>query len=339
MDKGVFMLRNSNVTDQTNAVYEGMEDMKRRFFRKMFVLGLFVLFTVSCSIPPLVEYTVVPADELEFPPASSNPFASAAIIVDERASNLARVLHARLEPLGLKNYEIKWENNEIRIIALAGKSEQELIEKLLTQQGHLTFCEVHPENESLCRKAMGLSTPPLGFRMSEIQGDLFYFPVDPDLISAEVRVVSVPDEAAPPSGYRFCLEKTVSPQGSENEAYRLCCISQHVGLDGSSIASAKARPSFNDEGRWEVDVMFNSRGGRAFSDLTKRCIGKKLAILLDNVVISAPVVQQEIYSPSCQITGNFTKVEAETLTFSLNSGSLPCAGKIVQKRLLSAGRQ
>jgi preprotein translocase subunit SecD len=164
---------------------------------------------------------------------------------------------------------------------------------------------------------------------------LFYLPIDPGSSAVSTKEISVPDEAAPPHGYFFCLEKTVSPHNPEEEAYRLFCVSQHVGLDGSSIASAKALPSFYDKGRWEVDVMFNSRGGRTFSDLTKRCIGKKLAIVLDNVVIFAPVVHEEVNSPSCRITGNFTKVEGEGLTLALNSGPLPYTGEIVKKRFIT----
>lgn len=73
----------------------------------------------------------------------------------------------------------------------------------------------------------------------------------------------------------------------------------------------------------EVSIEFNDEGAGIFSQLTKENVGKKLAIFLDGVPISIPVVREEITSGKAQITGQFTPKEAKTLVQRLNSGALP----------------
>jgi preprotein translocase subunit SecD len=74
---------------------------------------------------------------------------------------------------------------------------------------------------------------------------------------------------------------------------------------------------------WQVDFSLNSAGAKTFADVTTRLVGKQLAIVLDNVVQSAPTVQSAITGGQGQITGSFTEQEAKNLAVVLNSGALP----------------
>jgi len=73
----------------------------------------------------------------------------------------------------------------------------------------------------------------------------------------------------------------------------------------------------------QVHLEFNSEGAKIFKELTERNIGKRLAIYIDDVLISAPVVREAIPSGKAQITGNFTIEEAKELVRNLNAGALP----------------
>ena len=73
----------------------------------------------------------------------------------------------------------------------------------------------------------------------------------------------------------------------------------------------------------QVSLQFDSDGSNLFADITKRNLGKTVAIFLDNELISAPVVQSEITNGQAVITGNFTLDEAKELAQRLNEGALP----------------
>lgn len=73
----------------------------------------------------------------------------------------------------------------------------------------------------------------------------------------------------------------------------------------------------------EVALEFNEEGKQLFAEITKKNVNKRLAIYLDGLPISAPVVQQEITDGNAQITGNFAVQEAKQLVERLNSGALP----------------
>ncbi len=72
-----------------------------------------------------------------------------------------------------------------------------------------------------------------------------------------------------------------------------------------------------------VLLYFNKEGAKIFDEITKRNVGKRLAIYIDNVRISAPVVREEIPSGEARISGKFTVQEAKKLAQNLNAGALP----------------
>jgi preprotein translocase subunit SecD len=81
-----------------------------------------------------------------------------------------------------------------------------------------------------------------------------------------------------------------------------------------------------------VSITFDSRGARLFEQITGANIKKRLAIVLDNVVNSAPVIQDRIAGGRAQITGRFTMEEAKDLAIVLRAGALPAPVKIIEER-------
>ena len=97
-----------------------------------------------------------------------------------------------------------------------------------------------------------------------------------------------------------------------------------------------AQPSFQD-GQAVVSFRFNSLGGKKFGEVTKNNIGERLAIVLDNEVISAPTIQSAIMGGSGVITGNFTVKSANDLALLLRSGALPAPLEVLEERTVGAG--
>ncbi len=108
-------------------------------------------------------------------------------------------------------------------------------------------------------------------------------------------------------------------------------------VTGDMIKSATAVYSSGSGGTpgWQIDFTTTSEGKKVFGDVTTRLKGKQLAIVVDNVVISAPTVQSPITNGSGVITGSFTKARAQDLATQLNSGALPVNLKKEQVQTVS----
>ncbi len=76
-------------------------------------------------------------------------------------------------------------------------------------------------------------------------------------------------------------------------------------------------------GKPQVQLIFTSDGKQKFADITSRNVNKRVAIVLDNTVISSPTVQQPILTGDAVINGSFTTEEANVLSTDLNAGALP----------------
>ena len=103
-------------------------------------------------------------------------------------------------------------------------------------------------------------------------------------------------------------------------------------LDGSVITDA--RQDFSNAGGNEISMTMNSEGAREWKRITGENVGNCIAIVLDNLVYSAPVVNGEIAGGRSSITGAFTLEEAKDLANILKSGKLPAPAVIVQEAVV-----
>ena len=108
-----------------------------------------------------------------------------------------------------------------------------------------------------------------------------------------------------------------------------------TGLTGRQLK--KAQPTVNEQSQaWEVALEFNAEGAKLFKDITKRNLGKPVAIILDSKPISIPTVQSVIEGGKAVITGKFTPQEAKSLAIQLNAGALPVPIKLIEERTVEA---
>lgn len=103
-------------------------------------------------------------------------------------------------------------------------------------------------------------------------------------------------------------------------------------LDGSVITDA--RQDFSNAGGNEISMTMNNEGAREWKRITGENVGKCIAIVLDDLVYSAPVVNGEIAGGRSSITGSFTLEEAKDLANILKSGKLPAPAIIVQEAVV-----
>jgi preprotein translocase subunit SecD len=113
-------------------------------------------------------------------------------------------------------------------------------------------------------------------------------------------------------------------------------VFKRVVVGGEDLDDAKATFEQQQGGRPIISFTFNAAGGRAFCAATRANIGKRLAIQLDNEIISAPVVQSAICGGSGIITGSFTTQQTQEQALLLRSGALPATLSIIEERTVGA---
>jgi preprotein translocase subunit SecD len=105
-------------------------------------------------------------------------------------------------------------------------------------------------------------------------------------------------------------------------------VKKEVLLTGDLLT--EARVGFDQLNQPDVSIKFNSEGARIFEDITAKNVGKRLAIILDNSVYSAPVIRERIAGGDAQISGNFSMDEAKDLAIVLKAGALKAPLKMIQ---------
>jgi preprotein translocase subunit SecD len=112
-------------------------------------------------------------------------------------------------------------------------------------------------------------------------------------------------------------------------------VEKRVLVSGSDLVDAQA--GFDQNGQPIVNFRFNSIGARKFAEVTAQNVGKPFAIVLDNKVLSAPVIREAIPGGAGQISGNFTVQSANDLAILLRAGALPAPLTVVEQRTVGPG--
>ena len=195
------------------------------------------------------------------------------------------VVRKRVDPTGTKGVPItKFGEDRIRIqLPKASPEDVDRIKKAIRTQGRLTF-HIVVDDQTIIQKVMRSPEKRIsGYELKTIEEKDPYNPRAPAKVE-EVVINSIP------------------------------------GLEGGRVTFAGS--SRSQKGGYEVDLRFDAMGAMEFEKLTRANLKKRLAIVLDGRCYSAPVIQSVI-SQNCQITGNFTKKDADELAGVLTAGSLP----------------
>ena len=151
-------------------------------------------------------------------------------------------------------------------------------------------------------------TAKLEFRMVDATADPQHPPSDADTLEEEL-----PGHQTAP----IVVKKQVLVEGAD-------LTDAQVGVDSRS-------------GEPVVNFKFNTAGGRKFGRATQEFVGQRFAAVLDNKVISAPVIREPILGGSGQISGNFTSESANSLAILLRAGALPAKLTVIEQRVVGPG--
>ncbi len=159
--------------------------------------------------------------------------------------------------------------------------------------------------------------------------------VKPENLPLFKKLISLPEiKKVMPSGIKILLGK-INPKDIYG-ARPVYFLYDKVELTGASLKSADVRIGQGMDPKTAnkpyVSLQFDNEGARIFSNVTGQHIKERLAIVLDNIVHSAPVIQDKIRGGNAQITGNFDMKEAKDLAIVLRAGNLPAPVNIIEER-------
>ncbi len=262
------------------------------------------------------------------------------------------VLRKRIDALGTEEPIIaKGDNHRIHIqIPGADAVKSKMAEASVKSAAFLTFQMVHVKNDTLVQNLLNTERTPAGFKRSSLPTGGTCFIRDAETFAKLSQKPTYSAElgrfATPSIGYKFVLQDAGKDINGV-PAYVPCFVSraQSSTLTGDSIVSAKP---YHDtmKGGIGVTLAFDADGRKKFAKITgdynkqdgrknPRGQSRQLAIILDDVVRSAPVLNTAIPSGSAEISGGFKWSEAVELANVLRSGSLKAPIRIIEKRSVS----
>jgi SecD/SecF fusion protein len=137
-----------------------------------------------------------------------------------------------------------------------------------------------------------------------------------------------------PENTSIYFEKEIDQQTKQETLIPLL-LENKVLMTGDMVKDAQVRigGNFNEP---YVSLDMTSRGGKVFAHITEKNVGRRMAIVLDDVVRSAPVIRERILGGSAQISGSFTHEDAADLAIVLRVGALPAPVDIIQNMTVGA---
>jgi SecD/SecF fusion protein len=277
---------------------------------------------------------------------SSNEITDAAIkaevasILKDADARAIAVIRNRVDGLGTTEPVIQGGKDHRIFVQLPGATPEEraAAEDAIQKAAYLEFKLVHPRNAELVDKVFASKRVPEGFVLADDGRSFKRGPnynaltKDPDYARRLSRF------EMPEMRYQFMMEKRIT---GINEVYEPVFVSRKAELTGTALSRASVERD-DITGRIHISLTFTAKGAIEFAHLTRKYkprgtnnnseIGRRLAIVLDNTLYSAPTLNSEIPDGRAIIEGSFTPSEASLLSNILKAGSLPAPMKIIETR-------
>lgn len=233
-----------------------------------------------------------------------------------------------LQTLEQENSDVATQQDELSALTEGGETEDAAQDTVDLEQ---QLGEESTGEDSLLENSQ--ISPLFGLLQAPLSYGLLYNVDDTAKINAIIQREDI--QSLLPADMQFVWD--VKPRAQEGAALlELYAVQRERGgrapLTGEVIVDA--RQDYDESSRPAVSMRMNAEGARKWKRLTANSIGSRVAIILDDQVYSAPVVQGEIPNGNSSISGNFTINEAQDLANILEAGALPAPTRIVEEAIV-----
>jgi protein-export membrane protein SecD len=259
----------------------------------------------------------------------------------------AEIIRNRVDAFGVAEPLIQRQGTDRIVVQLPGLTDRERAKQLIGQTARLDFKLVRTPEEARVvfdRLDAFLASRPAAagldsaLRMKPLTShfmtlDAAAFVASEDLPEVQTLLASAGiDSVIPADSELLWGEANDGFQGRSGRF--LYVLKRQAELQGGSVANSLAKLGLDrrNPAAWGVSMTLNPRGRSEFARVTGANVGRQLAIVLDNTVRSAPVIQERIPSGDASITGNFTVENARDLAIVLRAGALPAPVGVIEER-------
>lgn len=240
-------------------------------------------------------------------------------VTSDSIDRLLAVLRNRIDQYGVLEPVIQKSGNDRIIIDLPGVQDPKAALDLIGKTANLEFREVMQVSQP---------APPMPQRQNYDNDEQFERAQTRWQEAARfAENAKVEFEKLVPDYPGSIVSKSETRSGADEGQYYLL---GKVLVSGKQLVDAKVQ--YDSLGRIGVSIRFNSEGATLFEEATRANVNKQIAIVLDDVTVSAPVVQERIAGGEAQISGKFSLDEANNLAIMLRAGALPVAVDIAENR-------
>ena len=249
------------------------------------------------------------------------------------------VIRNRIDAIGTNEPIIAKSSDHRILIQIPGadKAKADAARESVRSAAFLSFRLVHKDNDRLSRQVMDSGRTPEGFVRSVANGmDCFVRADDYAARSAEPDFMVKLGRFSAPSALYECVMQEIGRDSAGRMGYVPCFVSRSTAASVQGSSVTQATPERNPmTGEVVVSVRFDNEGSRALARLSTNYVNRQMAIILDDVVRSAPVIREPLTGGSCQISGSFTWKSASDLVGVLNAGKLTAPIRIIEERSVS----
>lgn len=180
----------------------------------------------------------------------------------------------------------------------------------------------------------GSAENPFSSLFVAFQYGALYVPDDGYRVQHINEILADPEvQRAIPAEAEFAWSSEEGPRTQDGLPTRLLYVlNRKIELRGDRLEDAQVGPDPDRPGGMKIDFRLDRRGARTFAKVTEANVDKQLAIVLDNVVKSAPNIKSKIPSGQGTITGSYTDEQARDLAIVLRAGALPVSLKFIEER-------
>ena len=240
----------------------------------------------------------------------------------DATDRVVEIIRNRIDQLGVREPVISKQAKDEVVVQLPGITDRDRAKEIIGKTAHLEF-KVVVEDPDLIAKAEAamLAAEPAKTETPKTNA-----------ISGQAPVEAPKPAPAMPEGYEYATMK------DRNGRAEHLLLQKQAILTGDHLVNSSV--GFDTYGEPVVHLQYDDKGAKIFDRFTFQNIGKRLAIVLDGVIHSAPVIRDRIPNGQAQISGNFSSQEASDLALVLRAGALPAPVTIEEERTVgpSLGR-